>query len=191
MAETVRMPKLGFDMAEGTLVRWVKKEGETVNKGEVLAEIETDKATVEVESSASGVVRKLLVDEGAVVPINTPIALVGTADEKLDELPPVPVQTSKVESQSVPAPDQKSTPGQQSIVEAQSAINNQQSAILNPLWVYKQVLHRFFRTGQGCSLRVAHSLLDLKSDFSSDGLFLLIRENSFFLEKISEALNRI
>ena len=57
MAETISMPKLGFDMAEGTLVRWVKTGGETVNKGEVLAEIETDKATVEVESSFSGVAR--------------------------------------------------------------------------------------------------------------------------------------
>ncbi len=55
------MPKLGFDMAEGTLVRWVKREGETVAKGEVLAEIETDKATVEVEASVSGTVRRLLV----------------------------------------------------------------------------------------------------------------------------------
>ncbi len=86
MAETVSMPKLGFDMAEGTLVRWLKKVGETVDKGEVLAEIETDKATVEVESSASGVVRSLLVDEGAVVPVNTPIAVVGTADEAIQEL---------------------------------------------------------------------------------------------------------
>ncbi|MBI4730638.1 MAG: 2-oxo acid dehydrogenase subunit E2 [Chloroflexi bacterium] len=85
MAEMVNMPKLGFDMAEGTLVRWLKKVGETVNKGEVLAEIETDKATVEVESSASGVVRKLLVDEGTVVPVSTPIAIVGTVDEKIDE----------------------------------------------------------------------------------------------------------
>ena len=85
MAEIINMPKLGFDMAEGTLVRWVKKVGETVNKGEVLAEIETDKATVEVESSASGVVRKLLVDEGAVVPVNSPIAVVGTADEVITE----------------------------------------------------------------------------------------------------------
>ena len=84
MAETVTMPKLGFDMAEGTLVRWVKKVGETVNKGDVLAEIETDKATVEVESSASGVVRKLLVEEGAIVPVNSPIAIVGTADEVID-----------------------------------------------------------------------------------------------------------
>jgi len=48
MAETISMPKLGFDMAEGLLVRWVKQVGETINKGDVLAEIETDKATVEV-----------------------------------------------------------------------------------------------------------------------------------------------
>jgi pyruvate dehydrogenase E2 component (dihydrolipoamide acetyltransferase) len=85
MAETISMPKLGFDMAEGTLVRWVKNEGENVNKGDVLAEIETDKATVEVESSASGVVRKLLVEAGSVVPIGDPIAIVGSADEKIDE----------------------------------------------------------------------------------------------------------
>src|SRR5512142_1934498 len=87
MAETISMPKLGFDMAEGTLVRWVKNEGENVNKGDVLAEIETDKATVEVESSASGVVRKLLVEEGTVVPVGDPIAVVGSADEKIGELP--------------------------------------------------------------------------------------------------------
>lgn len=84
MAETISMPKLGFDMQEGTLVRWVRTEGETVQKGEVLAEIETDKATVEVESSASGVIRRLLVDQGAIVPIGAPIAIVGTADEEIE-----------------------------------------------------------------------------------------------------------
>ncbi len=76
MAETITMPKLGFDMQEGTLVRWVRNEGENINKGDVLAEIETDKATVEVESSASGVVRRLLVDQGAVVPIGAAITIV-------------------------------------------------------------------------------------------------------------------
>ncbi|HET6847165.1 MAG TPA: dihydrolipoamide acetyltransferase family protein [Anaerolineales bacterium] len=90
MAETISMPKLGFDMQEGTLVRWVRTEGESIKKGEVLAEIETDKATVEVESSASGVIRKLLVDQGAIVPIGAPIAIVGTADEKIDA-PAAPV----------------------------------------------------------------------------------------------------
>ncbi len=85
MAETINMPKLGFDMQEGLLVRWMKNEGENVNKGDVLAEIETDKATVEVESSASGVVRKLLVEAGSIVPIGDPIAVVGSADEVISE----------------------------------------------------------------------------------------------------------
>jgi len=109
MAETINMPKLGFDMAEGTLVRWVKKEGETIKKGEVLAEIETDKATVEVESSASGVLRKLLVDEGAVVPISTPIAVVGTADEKID-LPWVVPAEQKTAPAVVPTESETSQP---------------------------------------------------------------------------------
>ena len=107
MAETISMPKLGFDMAEGTLVRWVKKVGETVNKGDVLAEIETDKATVEVESSASGVVRSLLVDEGEVVPVNTPIAVVGTADEKIEELV---VQKAESKKQKADAEPMRSGP---------------------------------------------------------------------------------
>ena len=100
MAETISMPKLGFDMAEGTLVRWVKNEGENVNKGDVLAEIETDKATVEVESSASGVVKKLLVEAGAVVPIGDPIAIVGSADEKIDEVPEGKVAGPKAEKKT-------------------------------------------------------------------------------------------
>ena len=99
MAETISMPKLGFDMAEGTLVRWVKNEGENVNKGDVLAEIETDKATVEVESSASGVVRKLLVEEGSVVPVGDPIAVVGSADEKIEEAP-APAAEPKAEKKT-------------------------------------------------------------------------------------------
>ncbi len=85
MAETITMPKLGFDMQEGTLVRWVRNEGEDINKGDVLAEIETDKATVEVESSASGVVRRLLVDQGAVVPVGAAIAIVGGKDEPISD----------------------------------------------------------------------------------------------------------
>ncbi len=87
------MPKLGFDMAEGTLVRWVSGIGETVQKGEVLAEIETDKATVEVEAVESEVVRKHLVQEGVAVPIGTPIAIIGTADEPIDDVA-VPAPTA-------------------------------------------------------------------------------------------------
>ena len=84
MAEIVSMPKLGFDMAEGTLLRWVVPEDEEVEKGQILAEIETDKATVEVESTYSGVVRRHLVEEGAIVPVSTPIAVIGEAEEEID-----------------------------------------------------------------------------------------------------------
>lgn len=87
MSETVMMPKLGFDMAEGTLVRWVKVEGETVNRGDVLAEIETDKATVEVESPYTGTVLRHLVESGSVVPVSTPIAIIGAPGEPVDEIP--------------------------------------------------------------------------------------------------------
>ena len=84
MADVINMPKLGFDMAEGTLVRWVKKEGDAVEAGELLAEIETDKATVEVESQYSGIVHKHLVAEGAAVPVGQSIAVVGSEGEEID-----------------------------------------------------------------------------------------------------------
>ncbi|HBG75026.1 MAG: hypothetical protein A2X25_04535 [Chloroflexi bacterium GWB2_49_20] len=85
MADVVIMPKLGFDMAEGTLVRWVKSEGDPITKGEVIAEIETDKATVEVESGFSGVIRRLLVEQGSVLPINAPIAVIGALEEDISK----------------------------------------------------------------------------------------------------------
>jgi pyruvate dehydrogenase E2 component (dihydrolipoamide acetyltransferase) len=84
MAEVVNMPKLGFDMAEGTLVRWVIAEGEEVAKGAVLAEIETDKATVEVESSFGGTVLRHLVAVGTPVPVGDAIAVIGEAGEEVD-----------------------------------------------------------------------------------------------------------
>ena len=95
MAETIIMPKLGFDMAEGTLVRWVKQVGEDIKKGDVLAEIETDKATVEVESSATGVVLQHIVDQGTSVPVNAPIAVVGQADEKIEAAAPAKEEPAK------------------------------------------------------------------------------------------------
>lgn len=86
MAEIISMPKLGFDMAEGTLVRWVIGAGEPVEKGQVLAEIETDKATVEVESSSSGILHSHLVKEGDSVPVGTPIAVIAAPGEKVADL---------------------------------------------------------------------------------------------------------
>lgn len=122
MAETISMPKLGFDMAEGLLVRWVKQVGETINKGDVLAEIETDKATVEVESSASGVVLQLIVDQGAMVPVNAPIAVVGKAGEKVDAASPAP---SKVEAQkSVDAKPPQTPPTAAPVTQASASADD-------------------------------------------------------------------
>ncbi len=84
MAKIIEMPKLGFDMAEGTLMNWVKAEGEAVEKGETLAEIETDKATVQVESSESGVVFKHLAAPNATLPVGAPIAVISAPGETVD-----------------------------------------------------------------------------------------------------------
>ncbi len=111
MAETVTMPKLGFDMAEGTLVRWVIQEGEPVAKGQVLAEIETDKATVEVESNFEGVLARHLVQAGEVVPVNKPIAIVAAPGEKIEEVgAPAPVAAAVASKADAPAPTEAATP---------------------------------------------------------------------------------
>lgn len=80
---TIIMPKMGDAMEEGTLVRWLKQEGDPVNEGEPIAEIATDKATVEIEAPASGVLRGISVPEGAVVPVNTPLAYILQEGESL------------------------------------------------------------------------------------------------------------
>jgi pyruvate dehydrogenase E2 component (dihydrolipoamide acetyltransferase) len=97
------MPKLGFDMAEGTLVRWVKAEGDTVNKGDILAEIETDKATVEVESVFSGVVFRHMVDEGSVVPVGASIALIAAPGETPETEDGKTVNDKQVVAESKPS----------------------------------------------------------------------------------------
>src|SRR3954470_7318375 len=73
----VTMPRLSDTMTEGTIAKWLKHPGDEVKKGEILLEIETDKATMELEAYESGVVEKVLVDEGQTVPIGQPIMLIG------------------------------------------------------------------------------------------------------------------
>src|SRR5689334_11051775 len=81
--KTVEMPKMADTMEEGKILRWLKQEGDTVKKGEPIAEIETDKVTIEIESFSSGVLRKILVPEGSSALVGADIALVGTPDEPL------------------------------------------------------------------------------------------------------------
>ncbi|MCE0483037.1 MAG: pyruvate dehydrogenase complex dihydrolipoamide acetyltransferase [Methylacidiphilales bacterium] len=88
MAKDILMPLLSPSMTEGTLVKWLKKEGDTVKSGDILAEVETDKATMDLESFDSGVLRKILVTEGNKVPVQSRIGIIGTKDEKIDESAP-------------------------------------------------------------------------------------------------------
>lgn len=85
MATDVIMPQMGFDMKEGTLVRWIKREGDEVASGDIIAEIETDKAVVEIEAFDSGVLRQTLIGEGTTVPVGEIIAVIAGADEKLEK----------------------------------------------------------------------------------------------------------
>src|SRR5499426_62757 len=86
MAAQVVMPKLSPTMEEGQLSRWLKKEGDKVSMGEPLAEIDTDKATMEMQALSAGVLRKILIKEGETVPLGQPIAIIGEPNEDISEL---------------------------------------------------------------------------------------------------------
>src|SRR5882672_4660781 len=86
MATQVVMPKLSPTMEEGQLSRWLKKEGDKVSKGEPLAEIDTDKATMEMQALANGVLRKILINEGESAPLGQVIAIIGEPDEDISAL---------------------------------------------------------------------------------------------------------
>ena len=86
MATQVIMPKLSPTMEEGQLSRWLKKEGDKVSMGEPLAEIDTDKATMEMQALGSGVLRKILIQEGESAPLGQLIAIIGEPDEDISAL---------------------------------------------------------------------------------------------------------
>ena len=82
MGTEIKMPQLGETVVEGTITKWLKQEGDTISEDELLVEISTDKVDSEVPSSASGVIQKILVQEGETVNVGTPLAIVGEAGEQ-------------------------------------------------------------------------------------------------------------
>ena len=106
MATNILMPALSPTMTEGTLARWLKKEGEAVRAGDVIAEIETDKATMEVEAVDEGVLSRILVPDGTTnVKVNAPIAVLDADDEAATpSAPPVPEPKAAVAPQPMPTP---------------------------------------------------------------------------------------
>ncbi|MFV0282096.1 MAG: biotin/lipoyl-containing protein, partial [Rhodoblastus sp.] len=82
MSTNILMPALSPTMEEGTLAKWLKNEGDTIKSGDVIAEIETDKATMEVEAVDEGVLAKILIPAGTeAVKVNTPIAVIAGEGE--------------------------------------------------------------------------------------------------------------
>jgi pyruvate dehydrogenase E2 component (dihydrolipoamide acetyltransferase) len=107
VATKVVMPKLSDTMSEGTINEWLKKEGDRVEAGEALATVETDKATMELESYSSGVLRKVLVPAGGVAPVGDLIAVIAEANEDIDGLLAEAgggKPAGKAEAQAAPAP---------------------------------------------------------------------------------------
>src|SRR3954468_18459537 len=86
MANQVVMPKLSPTMEEGQLARWLKNEGDKVSMGEPLAEIDTDKATMEMQALSNGVLRKIIIQAGESAPLGQMIAVIGEPDEDISAL---------------------------------------------------------------------------------------------------------
>ena len=133
MATQVIMPKLSPTMEEGQISRWLKKEGDKVSMGEPLAEIDTDKATMEMQALSNGVLRKILIKEGESAPLGQMIAVIGEPDEDISQVlgaaqPAEPKEAAPKED--VPAPEKKAEakPEQTESVVASPGAGNGQEA---------------------------------------------------------------
>jgi len=120
MATNILMPALSPTMEEGTLAKWLKKEGDTVKAGDVIAEIETDKATMEVEAVDEGTLAKILIPEGSEgVKVNTPIAVLAAEGEDTSAAPAPKAEAPKAEA---PKPAKAEAPKPEPKAEAPKAV---------------------------------------------------------------------
>tara|TARA_B100001559_G_scaffold46924_1_gene35438 strand:+ start:37 stop:1302 length:1266 start_codon:yes stop_codon:yes gene_type:complete len=147
MAEVINMPRLSDTMEEGTLAKWFKKVGDSVKEGEILAEIETDKATMEFESFHDGVLLHIGIDEGSTAPVDSIIAVIGSKGEDIssiikgsntdnEEPEPEVKEEPELEVKEEPKPEVKEEPKPEVKVEVKSAIVSNESAdriLISPL----------------------------------------------------------
>jgi pyruvate dehydrogenase E2 component (dihydrolipoamide acetyltransferase) len=130
MADVIIMPKLGQATEESTIVKWHKREGDAVKKGDILFEMETDKAVLEAESFFEGTLLKILVPEGVTIPVNVPVGYIGKPGEKIPDTPPPAAPTA-----APAAKPQESGVRSQEPVKAQpapSATSDQKSQMARP-----------------------------------------------------------
>src|SRR5579864_3371171 len=116
MAVKVMMPKGSDTMTEGKVLKWLKKEGDAISTGDTVVEIETDKVDMEVEAMGSGVLRKILVESGKVVPVGELLGVVAKADEDISALvkaggasAPAPPAAAPSVSKAAPSPQPASS----------------------------------------------------------------------------------
>src|SRR4029453_2772852 len=107
MAQEIVLPQWGMEMQDATVVRWLKQEGDPIQEGEPLVELETAKIATELESIASGVVAHILVPEGATVPIRTVLAIVAAPGEQVTR-PPGAVPSGTATRATAPAASSRS-----------------------------------------------------------------------------------
>jgi len=155
MAEVINMPRLSDTMEEGTLAKWFKKVGDSVKEGEILAEIETDKATMEFESFHDGVLLHIGIDEGSTAPVDSIIAVIGSKGEDIssiikgsntakeepkpevkEEPKPEVKEESKPEVKEEPKPEVKEEPKPEVKEEVKSVVVSNESTdriLISPL----------------------------------------------------------
>ncbi|KRT34425.1 dihydrolipoamide acetyltransferase family protein [Acetomicrobium hydrogeniformans] len=122
MATVITMPKLGLTMTSGSVAKWHKKEGDRVEKGEVVLEVSTEKITYKVEAPESGVLRKILTQPGTKVPIGTPLCIIAAPDEDISELlkeaPTAPAAEKPAQPEAKPAPVAAKPAGEEVLIKA-------------------------------------------------------------------------
>ena len=116
----VLMPKLSLTMSEGAVIKWFKKEGEKIEKGEPVVEVLSDKVTYEVEAPASGIIRKIMAEEGDEVPVAETLAIITAPDEELPEVEAIPESAvERVEERIVASPAAKRVAKEHGVALAQ------------------------------------------------------------------------
>jgi len=122
MATVITMPKLGLTMTSGSVAKWHKKEGDRVEKGEVILEVSTEKITYKVEAPESGVLRKILVQPGTKVPIGTPLCIIAALEEDISELlkeaPTAPAAEKPAQPEAKPALVAAKPAGEEVLIKA-------------------------------------------------------------------------
>ena len=124
MAVDVSLPRLGQGMESGTIVRWLKQEGDQVEKGEALYELDTEKVTQEVEADASGVLLKILAGEGEEIDVGKRIAVIGEAGEEVEtQEEPTEVAEGEEQEEGSPGParEEERERGREAAADEQAA----------------------------------------------------------------------